>query len=143
MVSDTAANYLDKADEALAGAERELALNAANNAANRAYYAAFLAAVAALWREGIRPRARRGQTLSHRQVRSEWSGRLIYRRKRYPASLRRVLEDLWDWRVQADYDDTSVTRRQAERAVRLSRRLVTAVQDRLRPGVPSDAGGGE
>ena len=60
MVSDTAANYLDKADEALAGAERELALNAANNAANRAYYAAFLAAVAALWREGIRPRARIG-----------------------------------------------------------------------------------
>lgn len=141
MANDTAASYLDKAEEALAGAERELAADAANNAANRAYYAAFLAAVAALWREGIRPRTRRGQTPSHRQVRSEWSGRLIYRRKRYPASLRRVLEDLWDWRVQADYEYKSVTQRQAEQAVVLSRRLVTAVQDQLRSGVPSDTRG--
>lgn len=143
MVSDTATNYLGKAEEALAGAEREFAADAANNAANRAYYAAFLAAVAALWREGIRPRGRRGKSLSHRQVRSEWSGRLIYRRKRYPASLHRALEDLWDWRVRADYEHESVSRRQAERAVTLSRRLVTAVQDRLLPGVPGDARGGD
>jgi len=42
MVDDGArAGFLMKADESLAGAEREFAAGAYNNCANRAYYACF------------------------------------------------------------------------------------------------------
>ncbi len=47
--------YLAKAEESLAGAEREFAAGAYNNCANRAYYACFQAAIAALDLADIRP----------------------------------------------------------------------------------------
>ncbi len=125
--------YLEKATQSLKGAGRELTTGAFDNTANRAYYAAFQAAVAALWTEGLRPAGDEEGMLSHRVVRSEWAGRLIYRRKRYPAELRTALSELWLLRVRADYKPDPVTERQARRAVLLARQVVAAVVLRLQP----------
>ena len=48
--------YLAKATESLQTAESEFANGRYNSCANRCYYACFQAAIAALLREGIRPR---------------------------------------------------------------------------------------
>ena len=67
----TDALYLAKAEESLAGAMSELANRRHQNAANRAYYACYQAAVAALYREGIRPT---GKRWGHDTVRAQFAG---------------------------------------------------------------------
>ena len=57
-------------------------------------------------------------------------GVLINQRKRYDCDLRRVLADNQILRDQADYRAELVTPTQANRALRRSRMLVTAVQQR-------------
>src|SRR5439155_542520 len=69
---------LRKARENLASAEADLSAGRLNSAASRAYYAAFQAAVAALIEQGISPR---GESWDHKFVISEFSGKLIRRRK--------------------------------------------------------------
>jgi uncharacterized protein (UPF0332 family) len=81
--------YLAKATESLQTAESEFANGRYNSCANRCYYACFQAAIAALLREGIRPR---GQW-SHEFVQAQLVGVLINQRKRYDRELRRVLAD--------------------------------------------------
>src|SRR5882724_10006373 len=65
--------YLAKATESLLTAESEFANGRYNSGANRCYYACFQAAIAALLREGIRPR---GQW-SHAFVQAQLVGVLI------------------------------------------------------------------
>jgi uncharacterized protein (UPF0332 family) len=118
---------LDKARESLAGAESEFVNERYNNAANRAYYAVFQAAVVALERAGIRPR---GDEWSHAFVPAQFDGQLINRRKLYPADLRGVVGRTYLLRQTADYHDVDVvSRTQAERALRHTRRFVQAVLD--------------
>jgi uncharacterized protein (UPF0332 family) len=131
-VPDESASYLSKARPNLAVSDLARDAGHYDAAANRAYYAAFQAAVAALWVEGIRAPADSLGTLSHGMVQSEWAGRLIYRRKLYPPELRASLVQLYKVRVKADYEVTSVSRREARRACEESRRLVDAVLIRLR-----------
>jgi uncharacterized protein (UPF0332 family) len=118
--------YLAKATESLLTAESEFVNGRYNSCANRCYYACFQAAIAALLREGIRPR---GQW-SHAFVQAQLVGVLINQRKRYDPELRRVLADNQSLRDQADYRPALVTATQAGRALRRSRMLVTAVRQR-------------
>src|SRR5688572_13297944 len=118
--------YLAKATESLQTAESEFANGRYNSCANRCYYACFQAAIAALLREGIRPR---GQW-SHEFVQAQLVGVLINQRKRYDRELRRVLADNQILRDQADYRPELVTATQASRALRRSRMLVAAIRQR-------------
>jgi uncharacterized protein (UPF0332 family) len=118
--------YLAKATESLLTAESEFVNGRYNSCANRCYYACLQAAIAALLREGIRPR---GQW-SHEFVQAQFVGVLINQRKRYDPELRRVLSDNQSLRDQADYRPELVTATQAGRALRRSRMFVTAVRQR-------------
>src|SRR3712207_2097927 len=118
--------YLAKATESLLTAESEFINGRYNSCANRCYYSCFQAAIAALLREGIRPR---GQW-NHEYVQAQFVGVLINQRKRYDSDLRRVLADNQILRHQADYRAELVTRIQAERALRRTRTLITAIRQR-------------
>jgi uncharacterized protein (UPF0332 family) len=92
-VKPDAEAYLRKALENLASSEADLAAGRDNAAASRAYYSSFQAAVAALIDNGIRPR---GDEREHRFVISQFSGKLIRRRKvmraRFMGTLDRLLK---------------------------------------------------
>jgi uncharacterized protein (UPF0332 family) len=118
--------YLAKAAESLQSAESEFANGRYNSCANRCYYACFQAAIAALLREGIRPR---GQW-SHEFVQAQLVGVLINQRKRYAPELRRVLADNQSLRDQADYRAELVSATQASRALRRSRLFINAIRQR-------------
>jgi uncharacterized protein (UPF0332 family) len=118
--------YLAKATESLQTAESEFANGRYNSCANRCYYACFQAAIAALLREGIRPR---GQW-SHQFVQAQLVGVLINQRKQYDPALRRVLSDNLTLRDQADYRPALVSSTQASRALRRSRLFVSAIRQR-------------
>jgi len=118
--------YSAKTTESLQTAESEFVNGRYNSCANRCYYSCFQAAIVALLREGIRPR---GQW-SHEFVQAQFVGVLINQRKRYDSDLRRVLADNQILRDQADYRAELVTPTQAGRALRRSRMLINAVQQR-------------
>ena len=118
--------YLAKATESLLTAESEYVNGRYNSCANRCYYSCFQAAIAALLREGTRPR---GQW-SHEFGQAQFVGVLINELKRCDSDLWRVLADDQILRDQADYRAELVTPTQASRALRRSRMLVTAVQQR-------------
>jgi uncharacterized protein (UPF0332 family) len=117
--------YLRKAEESLEGAASELENERFNNAANRAYYAAFQAAISALLRDGI---WRGDGKWPHTFVQSEFVGKLINRRRRYPPRLRSTLSDLLRMRHRADYGGSSIQRAEANLAVRRCQEFVETVQ---------------
>lgn len=117
--------YIRKAAESLAGAQSEYDNGRFNNSANRAYYAAFQAAISALIRDGI---WRNDGNWPHAFVQSEFIGRPINRRHRYPTELRGTLADLQRYRHRADCRHTSITRSDASTAVRRSSAFVAAVR---------------
>ena len=100
--------YLIKAEESLRGVESEFAQGRYNNAANRCYYACFQAAVAALHHAGMTPRGVRSEW-GHAFVQAEFVGRLIHRRRLYPAELPQVLARNLTPRHTADYAQDLVT----------------------------------
>src|ERR1044071_9783154 len=116
--------YLAKATESLQTAESEFANGRYNSCANRCYYACFQAAIAALLREGIRPR---GQW-NHQFVQAQLVGVLINQRHHYDPELRRVLSDNQSLRDKADYRAELVTATQARRALSRSRTFVAAIR---------------
>jgi uncharacterized protein (UPF0332 family) len=126
-VSDSQKADVDllKAAESLAGAESEFTGGRFNNCVNRAYYASFQAAIAALLRVGIRPS---GRQWPHTFVQSEFVGKLINRRHRYPSSLRDSLAELQVVRERGDYRDDMITQTEASRALRRSREFVDAIR---------------
>src|SRR3954466_16056405 len=99
-MADAADLYLEKARLSLAGAQSELEQRRFDNAANRAYYACFQAAVAALMKEGVRPK---GAVWEHAFVQTRFVGDLVNRRKRYPPDLRDTLNATMQQRHKADY----------------------------------------
>jgi uncharacterized protein (UPF0332 family) len=115
--------YLVKATESLQTAESEFVNGRYNSCANRCYYACFQAAIAALLREGIRPR---GQW-NHEFVQGQFVGVLLNQRHRYDRELRRVLADNQTLRDLADYRPELVTATQAGRALRRTRMFVAAI----------------
>lgn len=127
MVSDQEL-YLSKSLESLRSARADLAGKRYNSAANRAYYAAFQAAVAVLIAEGVHPR---GESWEHRFVHSQFSGKLIGRRKLFPATYGAMLKALLETRLAADYRPSTVSRNQARIAVRDAGTLVGAMRGRM------------
>lgn len=117
--------YVKKADESLAGAQSEYDNGRFNNRANRAYYAVCQTAVAALLRNGIQ---RKDETWPHTFVQSEFVGKLVNRRHRYPARLRDTLAELQRYRHRADYRGISITRADANIAVRRCHEFVEIVR---------------
>ncbi|HEY5640251.1 MAG TPA: hypothetical protein VIW01_09380, partial [Dehalococcoidia bacterium] len=61
-------------------------------------------------------------------VMSEFSGRLIRRRKLLPGAFRRTLNNLFDRRVKADYRAVDVSRRTGEDSARQAASLVRRVE---------------
>jgi uncharacterized protein (UPF0332 family) len=122
-----AAISLAKAEESLAGAESEYANRRFQNCANRAYYACYQAAVAALIREGIRPR---GDRWGHDTVQAQFVGELINRRKRYRPEYSDIFERLVSLRQRADYSVIHVPEIQAARAFRRAFHFVEDVKNR-------------
>jgi len=120
--------YVAKAAESLASAEDDFAAARYNCCANRVYFACFQAAVAALFAAGIRPSDPRGEW-SHEFVQSQFNGRLITRRKLYPARLRRVLRDAMELREKADYTTSMVNERAAKRALQEALEFVRAIRE--------------
>jgi uncharacterized protein (UPF0332 family) len=122
---DRASLFLEKAVESLAGAQSEIVNGRHNNAANRCYYACFQAAICALARAGLKPR---GDEWSHAYVPATFDGELINRRKLYSPELRGVLARNQLLRLKADYQESTVSQTEANRAMRRTRDFVLAVQ---------------
>ena len=125
--SEDGTEFLEKAEESLAGAESEFVNGRYNNCANRCYYAAFQAATCALSCAGTTP-VSRDLEWGHEFVRSQFVGQLINRRTLYPASLRTTLELNRALRRTADYKRDHVTEVRAARALRRTEEFVTAIR---------------
>jgi uncharacterized protein (UPF0332 family) len=121
--------HLAKAEEALAGAESEIANGRYNNCANRCYYGTFHAAIHAREIAGVSVASSQG-TWSHEAVQAAFAGQLIQRRKLYHTDLRTVLLRNQTLRNTADYERHWVTALQASRALRRTRDFVAAVRSR-------------
>ena len=126
----TAAIFLAKAEECLAGAESDFSAGRNNNCANRCYYACFNAARAALLMERIGPR-RRDARWDHGCVQAEFAGRLVNRRTVYPPDFRDVLTRLSLAREEADYGTEQITGVQGARGLRRARALVASIRGKV------------
>ena len=120
--------YMAKALESLAAAEADLEAGRHNAAASRAYYAAFQASVAMLIENGIGPR---GDAWEHRFVISQFSGKLIRRRKVLPARLTASLGVLLQRRLRADYRPAAVSKREANDSIARTTDLCKSVREKL------------
>jgi len=130
-VIESGNEYLDKAEESLAGAESEFANSRYNNTANRAYYACFQAAIHALIQAGIEPPGKKDQW-GHDFVQAQFSGQLINSRKLYSRDLGQAIIQNYRLRQTADYARDPVTEVRAARSVRRAEQFVNAVKQ----GVP-------
>ena len=119
-----AERYLAKAGESLASAEADVAAGRYNSAANRAYYAAFQAVVAALIHAAIRPKTGNWQ---HRFVLSQFSGRLVTKRKLLAHDLPALIDELFSLRVTGDYQPLDVPKRDARDAIKAAARVLSEV----------------
>lgn len=119
--------YLRKGRESLASAQADVRAKRYNSAANRAYYAAFQAAVAALITNDIHAT----ENWEHQFVASQFSGKLIKRRKLISPGLRDVLEKLFDIRVDADYRPDPVSAKRTGRAAETAQRFLFEVEAKL------------
>jgi uncharacterized protein (UPF0332 family) len=122
-----AERFLRKARESLASAKADVRAKRYNSAANRAYYACFQAAVAALIENGVRP----SHDWEHRFVASEFSGKLIKRRKLFASEFSSTLSELFDTRVTADYEAEAISAKHALRAMDRAERLVGATEGKM------------
>jgi len=119
-------HWLAKAQECLASAEADFAAGRHNSVANRAYYAGFHAAIAALMEADIRPQ---GKAWEHRFVFSEFSGKLVTRRKAFSARFTRSLQRLYESRIVGDYRTENVPVRISQAMLIEASTLVQAVQE--------------
>lgn len=120
--------YIAKARESLATAEAELSAGRYSSSGSRAYYAAFQAAVALLIEGDVKPR---GNSWEHKHVLSEFSGKLIRRRKNVPSRFKGTLSTLLELRIVADYKVRSLSRREAEEMHREAGDLVRHAVEQL------------
>ncbi len=118
--------FMNKTRENLAAAEICFENRLYNASANRAYYAAFQAAVSALADSGIKK-----EKLDHKWVQAEFSGRLITRRKVYPAKVKAYLMKMQIIRNDADYKMRQVSRKKAQRQLTMAREILTLIRKEL------------
>jgi uncharacterized protein (UPF0332 family) len=101
------AELLAKSQENLMSSELSFDAACYNASANRAYYAAIHAAAAAIFHAGLTV------AIDHRKVLSLFCGTLISARKLYPSEYRKILYDMQQVRNTADYEITSVSKKNA------------------------------
>lgn len=118
--------FMDKARENLAAAEICFENNLFNASANRAYYAGFHAAVCALATRGIKR-----DKLDHKWVQSEFSGRLVKRRKIYPAKAKAYLMRMQTVRNDADYKSRPISRKKAQGQLARARDMLALIRKEL------------
>jgi len=118
--------FMDKAKENLAAAEICFENELYNACANRAYYAAFQAAVSALADRGIKR-----ENLNHKWVQAEFSGRLITRRKVYPAKVKSYIMKMQTVRNDADYKTRQISKKEALRQLARAREILTLIKKEL------------
>jgi uncharacterized protein (UPF0332 family) len=123
---------LARASESLKAAEVCLQEGLVNSAASRAcYYAMFQAAQIALEAEGhVR------SEWSHKALHSSFNQELIHRRKLYPRVLRDYLTSALAVRQAADYGETGVSAKIAQRQARRAATFVQTVEEVITRGKP-------
>ena len=85
----------------------------------------------ALRHAGVAPRGGRSEW-GHAFVQAEFVGRLIHRRRLYPATLRQVLARNLTLRHTADYAPDLVSQTQAARALQRTRDFLAAIREQVR-----------
>jgi uncharacterized protein (UPF0332 family) len=122
---------LARAIESLKAAELCLQEGLVNSAASRAYYAMFQAAQIALEAEGLVR-----SEWSHKGLHSSFNQELIHRRKLYPRVLRNHLTSALAVRQAADYGETGVSAKIAQRQARRASTFVQTVAEVISRGKP-------
>jgi uncharacterized protein (UPF0332 family) len=122
---------LARAIESLKAAELCLQEGLVNSAASRAYYAMFQAAQIALEAQGLVR-----SEWSHKGLHSSFNQELIHRRKLYPRILRDYLTSALAVRQAADYGETGVSAKIAQRQVRRAATFVQTVEEVISRGKP-------
>ncbi|MCP4350936.1 MAG: HEPN domain-containing protein [Desulfobacterales bacterium] len=118
--------FFSKAEENLKIAQLSFEHDCYNACANRAYYAAFQAAIAALADKGIR-----SEKNDHAWVQSEFSLRLIKRKKIYPAKLKPYLLDMQFIRNMADYSKENIGKKVARKQLSQATELIRIIEKEL------------
>jgi uncharacterized protein (UPF0332 family) len=95
--------------------------------ANRAYYAVFDAAFVACLHFGV------PIVPDHAKVLSLFCGELVARRKIFPAHLKNDLYEVQRLRVQADYENLSVSKSKAQRSIKTSKIILTTILGKIQP----------
>jgi uncharacterized protein (UPF0332 family) len=118
-----------KANESLQAAEHCYGQGLYNSAVSRAYYSMYQAAQAALEGAGLL-RAE----WTHGGLQATFANELTRRRKLYSPFLARDLNVVQDLRHTADYRDSSVSKRQATRALAKAHDFVSQIKQRISDG---------
>lgn len=122
------ANFWRKAEEALMVAELAYRSGCYNETVCRSYFAVLKAALALMASLGLRPKetVRIGYW-----VQAHFANECIRRRKLMPADSARVLAELRNLRIRAEYTPEMMPERAAGKALRLAREFLSAVERRL------------
>ena len=123
---------LERAVESLKAAELCLREGFVNSAASRAYYAMFQVAQCALEAQGIA----RSQW-SHKSLHSSVNQQLIHQRKAFPRIFRDYLTVALTVRQSADYGESGISAKIAQRQVRRALGFVEAAQEVIAGGKSS------
>jgi len=114
--------FITKAAENINAAKLLFENKRYNASANRSYYAAFHAAITALSKEGFET-----ERISHEAAQSIFTGELIKRKKKYPASLKSYLIELKNVRHNADYKSIQISKKIASRQLSKAQEFVKIV----------------
>ncbi len=112
--------YQDKAKESLKAARILFEAECYDSCVSRCYYAMFQMAIATLHQQGIYP----PMGYSHAWVQAAVARELVHRRKLLPARLVGAMPDALKLRVEADYSESSLGRRRAQRLLRTCQEFI-------------------
>ena len=122
--------FLNKVLQSLAGAQREFAVAAYDKTANRCYYACYQAAVALLIEiDQFGPLSERHD---HDEFWAKLSAQAIRQRKIVRSEYAQRVQELLSLRRVADYSETSVNQRKAQRVSDLAREFCADAERYLR-----------
>jgi len=119
--------FLIKSEENLCIAVLAFERNCYNASVNRAYYAVLQAAIAALEKEGIKE-----ERINHAWVQSEFNGKLIKRRKKYPSKLKSTLTELQLSRNIADYKNKCISKSIASKRLASAKEMIDIIKKELK-----------
>ncbi|MCP4112145.1 MAG: HEPN domain-containing protein [Desulfobacteraceae bacterium] len=119
--------FFQKAKENLMVAKMGFEYKCYNASANRAYFATFQAAIAALDDKGLLTKGRN----DHKWIQSEFSEKLIKRRKVYPAKIKSYLMKMQMLRNMADYEHEFVPKKDAAEQIRRAEEMIGFIRKEI------------